>query len=475
MEIREKFFVNGDWVTPSSRESIEVRNAGDGQVLGRVPAGVKKDVHDAVQAAAAAFPAWSALEPVKRAGFLAKISEGLKSRTDILAKLIAQEVGMPFKLASRIQVALPIATFANYARLLLNFKFEEKVGNSLVIRDSVGVVAAITPWNYPLHQIALKVAPALAAGCTVVLKPSEVAPFSAFILADVIAETGLPAGVFNLITGYGSIAGEALIAHDQVNMISFTGSTRAGKRISEVAAQAVKRVALELGGKSASIILEDADLATAVKGTVSNCFLNSGQTCTAWTRMLVPESKYEMVATLAAETANTFLPGDPLVDGTRLGPLASAAQLERVRGYIKKGLEEGATLLAGGLDLPQNVPSGGYYVKPTVFGNVKPGVTIEQEEIFGPVLSIISYRDEDEAIRIANDTVYGLAGGVWSADETRAQRVARRMRAGQVDVNGGPFNINAPFGGFKQSGIGREAGLYGLEEYLEYKSLQLKQ
>lgn len=475
MEIREKFFVNGDWVTPSSRESIEVRNAGDGQVLGRVPAGVKKDVHDAVQAAAAAFPAWSALEPVKRAGFLAKISEGLKSRTDILAKLIAQEVGMPFKLASRIQVALPIATFANYARLLLNFKFEEKVGNSLVIRDSVGVVAAITPWNYPLHQIALKVAPALAAGCTVVLKPSEVAPFSAFILADVIAETGLPAGVFNLITGYGSIAGEALIAHDQVNMISFTGSTRAGKRISEVAAQAVKRVALELGGKSASIILEDADLATAVKGTVSNCFLNSGQTCTAWTRMLVPESKYEMVATLAAETANTFLPGDPLVDGTRLGPLASAAQLERVRGYIKKGLEEGATLLAGGLDLPHNVPSGGYYVKPTVFGNVKPGVTIEQEEIFGPVLSIISYRDEDEAIRIANDTVYGLAGGVWSADETRAQRVARRMRAGQVDVNGGPFNINAPFGGFKQSGIGREAGLYGLEEYLEYKSLQLKQ
>jgi betaine-aldehyde dehydrogenase len=382
---------------------------------------------------------------------------------------------MPLKLAARIQVGLPIATFANYARLLPNFKFEEKVGNSLVIRDSVGVVAAITPWNYPLHQIALKVAPALAAGCTVVLKPSEVAPFNAFILADVIAESGLPAGVFNLITGYGSTAGEALIAHDQVDMISFTGSTRAGKRISEVAAQAVKRVALELGGKSASIILEDADLAAAVKGTVSNCFLNSGQTCTAWTRMLVPQSKYEVAATLAAETANTFLPGDPLVDGTRLGPLASGAQLERVRGYIKKGLDEGATLLAGGLDLPQNVPSGGYYVKPTVFGNVKPGSTIEQEEIFGPVLSIISYRDEDDAIRIANDTVYGLAGGVWSGDEKRAQRVARRMRAGQVDVNGGPFNINAPFGGFKQSGVGREAGLYGLEEYLEYKSLQLKQ
>jgi len=475
MEIREKFFVNGDWVAPSSRESIDVHNAGDGQVLGRVPAGGKRDVHDAVQAAAAAFPAWSSLEPVKRAAFLAKISEGLKNRTDILAKLIAQEVGMPLKLAARIQVALPIVTFANYVRLLSNFTFEEKVGNSLVIRDSVGVVAAITPWNYPLHQIALKVAPALAAGCTVVLKPSEVAPFNAFILADVIAESGLPAGVFNLVTGYGPTAGEALVAHNQIDMISFTGSTRAGKRISEVAAQGVKRVALELGGKSASIILEDADLVAAVKGTVNNCFLNSGQTCTAWTRMLVPQSMYERAATLAAETANTFLPGDPLADGTRLGPLASAAQLERVRGYIKKGLEEGATLLAGGLDLPQNVPSGGYYVKPTVFGNVKPGSIIEQEEIFGPVLSIITYRDEDEAIRIANDTIYGLAGGVWSADETRAQRVARRIRAGQVDLNGGPFNINAPFGGFKQSGIGREAGLYGLEEYLEYKSLQLKQ
>jgi aldehyde dehydrogenase (NAD+) len=475
MKVREKFFANGEWVIPSSRESIEVRNAGDGQVLGRVPAGGKKDVDTAVQAAAAAFPAWAALEPGKRAGFLAKISEGLKSRSDILAKLIAQEVGMPLRLASRIQVALPIATFANYARLLPNFKFEEKVGNSLVIREAVGVVAAITPWNYPLHQIALKVAPALAAGCTVVLKPSEVAPFNAFILADVIAEAGLPAGVFNLVTGYGSTTGEALIAHDRVDMISFTGSTHAGKRISEVAAQGVKRLALELGGKSASIILEDADLAAAVKGTVSNCFMNSGQTCTAWTRMLVPESKYKMAAKLAAETANTFLPGDPLVDGTRLGPLASAAQLERVRNYIKKGLEEGAILLAGGLDMPQNVLTGGYYVKPTVFGNVKPDSTIAQEEIFGPVLSIISYRDEDDAIRIANGTVYGLAGGVWSADETRAQRVARRLRAGQVDVNGGPFNINAPFGGFKQSGIGREAGLYGFEEYLEYKSLQLKQ
>ncbi len=475
MEIREKFFVNGSWVAPSSQETIEVYNAGDGQMLGRVPAGSKKDVDDAVNAAATAFGAWSSLDPAKRAAFLAKISNGLKSRADVIAKLIAQEVGMPIKLAGRIQVALPIVTFANYARLLADFKFEEKVGNSLVVRDPVGVVAAITPWNYPLHQIALKVAPALAAGCTVVLKPSEVAPFNAFILADVIAEAELPKGVFNLITGYGTTAGEALVAHDRIDMISFTGSTRAGKRISEIAAKGVKRVTLELGGKSASIILDDADFAAAVKATVSNCYLNSGQTCTAWTRMLVPESKYEMAAKIATETASAFVPGDPLSEGTRLGPLASAAQLERVRGYIKKGLEEGAKLLTGGLEPPQNVPSGGYYVKPTVFGNVKPSSIIAQEEIFGPVLSIITYRDENEAVRIANGTVYGLAGGVWSADEARAQRVARRMRAGQVDVNGGAFNINAPFGGFKQSGIGREAGLYGLEEYLEYKSLQLRQ
>jgi len=268
--------------------------------------------------------------------------------------------------------------------------------------------------------------------------------------------------------------GEALVKHPEVDMISFTGSTRAGKRISEVAAQTVKRVALELGGKSASVILDDADLALAVKGTVSGCYLNSGQTCTALTRMLVPESKYEEAARIAAEVANGFTLGDPLAEGTRLGPLSSQMQLERVRGFIKRGMAEGAELLAGGADMPEGVPAGGYYVKPTVFGRVKPGSAIEQEEIFGPVLSIVTYKDEEEAIRIANATPYGLAGAVWSKDESRAQKVARRIRAGQVDVNGGAFNMNAPFGGFKQSGHGREAGIYGLEEFLEYKSLQLK-
>jgi acyl-CoA reductase-like NAD-dependent aldehyde dehydrogenase len=439
-----------------------------------VPAGNAKDVDSAVAAARRALDKWSATSPSVRAELLEKISGGLKARADELARTIAQEVGMPLKLAGRIQAGLPIANFANFAKLLKEFVFEERVGNSLVTREPVGVVAAITPWNYPLHQIALKVAPALAAGCTVVLKPSEVAPFNAFILAEAIEAAGLPQGVFNLVTGYGADAGEALVKHREIDMISFTGSTRAGKRISELAAQSVKRVALELGGKSASVILDDADLASAVKGTVNGCYLNSGQTCTALTRMLVPDSLYQEAARIAAEVAKGFTVGDPLAETTRLGPLSSQAQLERVRGFIRKGLQEGAELLAGGADAPEGVPPGGYYVKPTVFGKVRNDMTIAREEIFGPVLSIIPYKDEEDAVRIANDTVYGLAGAVWSRDDARAQRVARRIRAGQVDVNGGAFNMNAPFGGFKQSGHGREAGVYGLEEFLEYKSLQLK-
>jgi betaine-aldehyde dehydrogenase len=474
MFIRDKLFIGGVWVAPSSKQTIDVFNAGNGERLAKVPLGDEKDVDAAVAAARTALEGWSGGSAEWRAGFLEKIAAGLKARADELARLIAQEVGMPLKLSARIQVALPIANFANYAKLAKEFSFEQKVGNSLVVREPVGVVGAITPWNYPLHQITLKVAPALAAGCTVVLKPSEVAPLNAFVLAEVIETAGLPRGVFNLVTGTGPKAGEALVKHPGVDMISFTGSTRAGKRISELASSSVKRVALELGGKSASVILEDADLATAVKGTLNNCYLNSGQTCTALTRMLVPQSKYEEAAKMAAELAKSFTVGDPLAESTRLGPLTSLTQLERVRGYIKKGLEEGAELLAGGAEPPDGAPAGGYYVRPTVFGKVRNEMTIAQEEIFGPVLSIIAYKDEEDAIRIANDTPYGLAGAVWSKDDAHAQRVARRIRAGQVDVNGGAFNINAPFGGFKQSGHGREAGVYGLEEFLEYKSLQLK-
>ena len=477
MQERTQFYINGQWVTPSSSDSIAVHHAGTGAVMGSVPAGGDKDIDAAVAAARSAFDAWSQTAPAARAEFLAKIAAGLKARADELGKIMAQEVGMPIKLSGRIQAALPIATFGNYAKMAADFQFEEQVGNSLVLRDAVGVVGAITPWNYPLHQIALKVAPALAAGCTVVLKPSEVAPFNAFILAEVIHAAGLPAGVFNLVTGLGTVVGEALVKHPEVDAISFTGSTRAGKRISELAAQTVKRVTLELGGKSASVILDDADLATAVKGTVGNCYLNSGQTCTAFTRMLVPETKYEEAKALAAATAKAYTPGDPMAETTRLGPLTSAAQLERVRGYIAKGIAEGAELVTGGADAPAGLANelrGGYYVQPTVFGKVDPRSTIGQEEIFGPVLSIITYKDEEDAIRIANDTIYGLAAGVWSADTARAQKVARRLRAGQIDINGGAFNMNAPFGGFKQSGHGREAGVYGLEEFLEYKSLQLK-
>jgi aldehyde dehydrogenase (NAD+) len=465
MIVRDKFYLGGQWVGPSATESIEVHNAGNGQIMGRVPAGGERDAERAVAAAREAFAAWSQTSVEKRAEFLDRICAGLKARADELAKLIAQEVGMPLKMSARIQAGLPIANFANYAKLVKEYSFESRVGNSLVVREPVGVVAAITPWNYPLHQIALKVAPALAAGCTVVLKPSEVAPFNAFVLAEVIDAAGLPKGVFNLVTGFGPAVGEALVKHPGVDMISFTGSTRAGKRISELASASIKRVALELGGKSASVILDDADLAAAVKGTVNGCYLNSGQTCTALTRMLVPESRYDEAAKAAVEVANTFKVGEPLAETSRLGPLSSAAQLERVRGYIKKGIQEGAELLAGGAEPPEGTPAGGYYVRPTVFGRVKNSMTIAQEEIFGPVLAIIPYRDEEDAVRIANDSPYGLAGAVWSKDEARAQRVARRIRAGQVDVNGG---------GFKQSGHGREAGVYGLEEFLEYKSLQLK-
>jgi betaine-aldehyde dehydrogenase len=474
MLLRDKLFINGQWAAPSTRETIDVHAAGTGEVMGTVPAAGEADIAAAVRAARAAFDGWSQLPVAERAGFLAKISAGLKQRAAALATTISQEVGMPIKLSGMIQAGLPIATFANYAKIAGEFAFESKVGNSLVVRDPVGVVGAITPWNYPLHQIALKVAPALAAGCTVVVKPSEIAPFNAFILADVVEEAGLPPGVFNLVTGFGPVVGEALVKHPDIDMISFTGSTRAGKRISELAAQMVKRVTLELGGKSASIILDDADLAAAVKGTVSNCYLNSGQTCTAFTRMLVPEARYDEAKALAAAAAGAFAPGDPLAETTRLGPLSSQMQLERVRDFIRKGVAEGAELIAGGVEPPANVAAGGYFVQPTVFGKVDPKSTIGQEEIFGPVLSIITYKDDDDAIRIANDTIYGLAGGVWSKDDARAQKVARRMRAGQIDINGAPFNMNAPFGGFKQSGHGREAGVFGLEEFLEYKSLQMK-
>lgn len=473
MQQRDKLFIGGGWVAPQGNKTIDVINAATEEVMGRVPEGMAADVDAAVRAARAAFEAWAALLPAERAAYLGKIHEGLKARADEIARTISGEVGMPYKLSQRIQAGSPIFLIGMYAKMLASFQFEETVGNSLIVREPAGVVACITPWNYPLHQIAAKVGPALAAGCTVVLKPSEVAPLNAFILAEVVEAAGLPAGVFNLVTGYGPVVGEALAGHPDVDMVSFTGSTRAGKRVSELAAQGVKKVALELGGKSASVILDDADFAAAVKGTVNACYINSGQTCSAHTRMLVPASRYDEAAKLAVEIAKTFTVGDPMSETTKLGPLISATQRERVQGYIRKGIADGAELLTGGADGPAELKKG-YFVQPTVFGKVDPQSTIAQEEIFGPVLSIITYRDEDEAVKIANGTPYGLAGGVWSKDEEHAKRLARRLRTGQVDINGAPFNPMAPFGGYKQSGTGRELGTFGLEEFLETKAIQLR-
>jgi acyl-CoA reductase-like NAD-dependent aldehyde dehydrogenase len=471
MKVYDKLFINGDWVTPAGKGSIDVINSATEAVMGKIPEGAAEDIDRAVKAARAAFESWSQTSPAERAGYLGKISAGLTARGDELAKLVAEEVGMPLQLSKMIQAGLPTANFGIYAQLGAAFQYEEQIGNSIVVKEPVGVVGCITPWNYPLHQIAAKVAPALAAGCTVVLKPSEVAPLNAFLLAEVIQQVGLPPGVFNLVTGYGPVVGEALASHPEVDMISFTGSTRAGKRVSELGAQTVKRVHLELGGKSASVVLDDADFEKAVAGSVRNCFMNSGQTCSAHTRLLVPKARREEAAQIAKKAAEQFTVGDPMEGTTRLGPLVSAAQRDRVRSYIKKGIEEGAKLVTGGAEQPEGL-SKGYYVKPTVFSDVRNDMTIAREEIFGPVLSIIGYEDENDAVRIANDTIYGLAGGVWSGDAERAKRVARRLRTGQVDINGGGFNVFAPFGGYKQSGNGRELGKFGLEEFMELKSLQ---
>jgi len=469
---RSTLFIDGAWVPSTGTGTIDVIDSTTEAVLGTVPEGTPEDVDRAVAAAAAAFPAWSSRPVAERTAYLTKVAEGLTAATDPLADLITHEVGMPRILSQIVQVGLPLNSFATAAQVAADFTWEQQVGNSLIVREPIGVVGCITPWNYPLHQIAAKVALALAAGCTVVVKPSEVAPLNAFVLADIVESVGLPPGVFNLVTGYGPVVGEAIAAHRDVDMVSFTGSTRAGRRVTEVAAATVKRVALELGGKSANVLLPGADLAKAVPDGVGKCYFNSGQTCSALTRMLVPRDRLAEVEELARATAESFTPGDPFDPATRLGPLVSATQRDRVRSYIDKGIGEGAKLLTGGADAPDGLGTG-FFVAPTVFSEVTRDMTIAREEIFGPVLVIIPYDTEDEAVEIANDTDYGLAGGVWAEDAEHATAVARRLRTGQVEVNGGGFNPMAPFGGYKQSGNGREFGSFGLEEFLEVKSLQL--
>ncbi len=463
-------YINGQWVKAQSPQTLPVHDSSTEALMATVPAGTAQEATAAVLAARAAFDSWSTLPVETRAGYLDKVAAGIKARTEDLALAIAREVGMPLKMARAIQVGGPAWHWANFAKVARQFEWEKQVGNSLVVREPIGVVGCITPWNFPLSQITLKIAPAMVAGCTVVLKPSEIAPVNAMILAEIIHEAGLPPGVFNLVNGLGPEVGEVLATHPEVDMVSFTGSTRAGKRVGELASQSVKRVALELGGKSASVILDDANMEAAVKGTVAACMLNSGQTCSAHTRMLVPDSRYDEVKALAQAAIARFSVGPSLEETSKLGPLVSAAQRDRVLGFIRTGIDEGADVIAGGAG---NTEGKGYFVQPTILG-IKATDTLAQEEIFGPVLVIITYQSEEEAIAIANNTIYGLGGAVWSGTDEHAMKVARRMRTGQVDINGGPFNSNAPFGGYKQSGNGRENGLYGFEEFLEFKSMQLK-
>jgi aldehyde dehydrogenase (NAD+) len=467
---RDSIYIDGQWVASSGSELIDVENPAIEQVIGHVPSGTADDVDRAVAAARAAFDGWAATSPEERGKYLSRLHDALASRQEEVSLTILAEMGAPLKLAQAVQAGLPLADIATAAGLATTIDWDEQVGNSRVVLEPIGVVGAITPWNYPLHQVTAKVAYALAAGCTVVLKPSEIAPLCSYLFFDAIHEVGLPPGVVNLVPGYGQTVGEAIASHPDIDMVSFTGSTRAGTRVAELGAATVKKVALELGGKSANVILADADLKRAVKVGVGNCFLNSGQTCTAWTRMLVSDAQYDEAVQLAADAAEAYATGDPLDPATRLGPLVSARQRERVAGYIDKGVAEGARLVTGGSERPHET---GHYVSPTVFADVTTDMAIAQEEIFGPVLSILRYSSEDEALAIANDSIYGLAGGVWSADEERATAFARRMRTGQIDINGGSFNPAAPFGGYKRSGVGRELGRYGVEEFLQPKSLQL--
>ncbi|MFC7901424.1 aldehyde dehydrogenase family protein [Streptomyces griseoincarnatus] len=461
MKAYDGMYIDGAWRPAAGPDVIEVVGPADEQVIATVPAGTVEDVDAAVRAARAALPAWAATPPAERAARLAALRDQLHARRDEIAATVTAELGAPEKLSRTVHAGVPVAVAGSYAELASTYSFEEKIGNSAVYHEPVGVVAAITPWNYPLHQIVAKAAPALAAGCTIVVKPAENTPLVARIFAECVHEAGVPAGVFNLVTGLGAVAGQALAEHPDVDLLSFTGSTAVGRRIGAIAAGMVKRVALELGGKSANVILPSADLARAVNVGVANVMSNSGQTCSAWTRMLVHRDRYDEAVELAAAAAAKY--------GDRIGPLVSARQRDRVRGYIEKGVAEGARLVAGGPEAPR--PQG-WYVSPTVLADVTPDMTVAQEEIFGPVLCVLRYEDEGDALRIANGTVYGLAGAVWAGDEAEAAAFARRMETGQVDINGGRFNPLAPFGGYKQSGVGRELGVHGLTEYLQTKSLQ---
>jgi aldehyde dehydrogenase (NAD+) len=465
-----RFFIDGRWVDPVTPRPHDVINPATEEVCGRISLGGPEDVDRAVAAAKRAAPAFAATAREDRIALLESILEVFARRHDEVAAAIMEEMGAPWKLARGAQAGSGPQHLKAALEVLRTFPFEERIGTTLVRKEPIGPAGLITPWNWPMNQVAVKVAPALAAGCTMVLKPSELAPFDAMIFAEILHEAGVPPGVFNLVNGDGPTVGAALAAHPDIAMVSFTGSTRAGIAVAQNAAPTVKRVAQELGGKSANIILDDADFEKAVARGTSACFDNAGQSCNAPTRMLVPRERLAEAAAIAAARAESTVPGDPRDENTRIGPVVSEAQWRRVQEYIRKGIEEGATLVAGGPGRPPGLERG-WFVRPTVFSDVTNDMTIAREEIFGPVLSIIPYDDEEDAIRIANDTPYGLSGYVSSSDLERALRVASRLRTGMVHLNGAPLDSLAPFGGYKQSGNGREWGAYGLEEFLEVKSI----
>jgi aldehyde dehydrogenase (NAD+) len=466
--------ISGHWIdgvmTSGGASTSEVINPATGEVVATVPSGNASDVDRAVRAARNALRGWASTSPGERAHILVALADRLAERSEEIAAAVTAEIGAPITLARLAHAGMPPIVARSVAELADSFPWEEEINNSLVVREPVGVVGAITPWNFPLQQIMTKLAPALLAGNTIVFKPAEIAPLTARILAESTADVGLPDGVFNVVYGSGAVVGEAISTHPDVDMITFTGSTGVGKRISVLASGTIKRVGLELGGKSASVVLESADLVHAVETTLRSAWSNSGQVCGAWTRMIVPASKQDEIVRLLVIAAEQYVVGDPLDEGTRIGPLASEAQWSRVNGYIERGIADGATVITGG---PGRIPGleKGAYIRPTVFADVDQNSAIAQEEIFGPVLSIIAYDDEDEAISIANNSIYGLTGAVFGEPD-RALEVARRLETGQVDINGAQFNFLAPFGGYKQSGNGREFGRFGIEDFTEIKSIQ---
>jgi aldehyde dehydrogenase (NAD+) len=470
MLVYDSHYYDGAWQAPAGHETTDVVSSATETTIGRVPLGTPDDVDRAVQAARQGFDRWSRVPLEERAEWLERLAAALKPRVPRIAESISHEVGTALSFSTKVQVEFPIMMIGMNARFIRSATLEEELGHSLVVKEPVGVVGCITPWNYPLHQVVCKIAPALAAGCTVVLKPAELAPLSAGLLAEAAHEIGLPPGVLNVVFGAGRVVGEALVAHPGIDMVSFTGSLTAGRRVASMAGDGIKKVCLELGGKSAFIVLDDAPFEKAVPAGVNNCMQNSGQTCSAWTRMLVPRTRHDEAVEIARAQLAKLTLGDPFDAATKLGPLASATQRDRVLGYIETGRSEGATLVVGG-GRPTNLPTG-FYVEPTIFANVEPRMTIAQEEIFGPVLSVLPYDTEADAVRMANDSIYGLSGGVWSATKERALAVARQLRTGQVDINGGRFNALAPFGGYKKSGVGREIGPTALHEFFQLKAIQ---